>query len=306
MMTLRWIAILLIAAALITGALTATPQRRSAASVDGYQILAADFHNHSFPGDWATLAPWDVILEAKRANLDVIALTSHNHVWSGRLGQWLARYLDGPLVIVGEEIVGPAPHYHLLAIGIHSTIDSRISAARAIDEIHRQAGVAIAAHPVLAFLPSYDAAARQLLDGAEVLHPLVYDDESLAAQLRDFYASGTYAAVGDSDYRGLGQAGICRTFIFARERTEQGVLNAIRERHTVVYGQGGYYGDPQLIELAKRRQLSLESDADGGDAGKFSTLPKIAGGFGLSMLILLGPAGFRRRRQTWTEVGRHL
>jgi hypothetical protein len=269
--------------------------------VDGYQILAADFHNHSFPGDWATLAPWDVIFEARRENLDVIALTSHNHVWAGQLGHWMAHFIGAPLVIEGEEIVGPAPHYHLLAIGIHSTIDWRKSAADAIDEIHRQGGVAIAAHPVGAFSLGYDSAAMMQLDGAEVLHPMVYQIDRWAAELRDFYSSGTYAAIGDSDYRGLGQAGICRTFIFVRGRSERGVLDAIRERHTVVYGQGRYYGDPKLIELAKQRQLSL--DAEGPFVNRFSAFRRIAGGLGLCMMILLGPTGFRRRGQKTADPG---
>jgi hypothetical protein len=290
---LHWLAAWLIAAGLIAGAAD-VPERRTPATAGGYVVLEADFHNHSFPGDWSTIAPWDVILEARRAHLDVIALTGHNHVWSGALGHWLSRYLDTPIVLEGEEIVGPPPHYHLLGIGIHSTIGWRASAAEAVDEIHRQGGVAIAAHPIRAYSRSYDAAARQRLDGAEVLHPVVYERARLGDELRDFYSQGNYAAIGDSDYRGIGPAGICRTLIFARERSERGVLEAIRERHTVVYGQGRYYGDPALIELAKQ-QPSLIDDPDGRESNAILGARRIVGGLGLGLAVILGPTGFWRR-----------
>ena len=295
MTILRGLAALLLAAALMAVA-AGMPQPRAAVAAEGYQVLAADFHNHSFPGDWATLAPWDVMYEAQRSHLDVVALTSHNHVWAGLLGRFLARGFDAPLILAGEEIVRPAPHYHLLAIGIHSSIDSRMSAGDAIDEIHRQGGVAIAAHPIHAYSSNYDAAARPRLDGAEVLHPVAYEDEKLAGELREFYSSGNFAAIGDSDYRGLGAAGICRTLVFVRERTEQGVLDAIRERHTVVFGQGRYYGDPQLIELVKRQPSLLIDVPDPRAVNGYSAFSRIAGGVGLFMLILLGPGGLRPRR----------
>ena len=45
--------------------------------------------------------------------------------------------------------------------------------------------------------------------------------------------------------------GLCRTYVFVREASEQGILQALREGHTVVYdGVGAVYGDPALIQLA--------------------------------------------------------
>ncbi|MGA2579967.1 MAG: hypothetical protein ABSH24_28550 [Bryobacteraceae bacterium] len=81
----------------------------------------------------------------------------HNHVWVSKVGRWFSRREGGPLVLTGEEIV--SEHYHLLAIGIDSTIDWRQTAVRAIEQIHRQGGVAIAAHPLRQYWPAYDAQA---------------------------------------------------------------------------------------------------------------------------------------------------
>jgi hypothetical protein len=290
---LRWISGSLVFAALAAGTVASGPMKHVVAKSEGYYILAADFHVHSFPGDWATLAPWDVTLEARRRHLDVISLTSHNHVLAGYLGRWMAD-ADGPLVIVGEEIVGPAPHYHLLAVGIRSTVDWRKSAADAISDIHDQGGIAIAAHPIAEYSGTYDSIALQDLDGAEVLHPIVFERDGSADELREFSLRGTFAAIGDSDYRGLGPAGVCRTYVFAREFSEQGVLEAIRERHTVVYDRGRYYGDTKLIELAIREHLVPGRGGDDKHA-TFSLIICIAGGTGLAMAILMGPMGLGLR-----------
>jgi hypothetical protein len=296
---LRWISGLLVIAALVAGTMASSSMKHVVAKREGYYILATDFHVHSFPGDWATLTPWDVILEARRRHLDVIALTSHNHVWAGQLGHRLAD-ADGPLVLVGEEIVGPAPHYHLLAVGIRSTIDWRNSAADAIDEIHAQGGIAIAAHPVVEYWQSYDSVALQRLDGAEVVHPIVFERDRSADELREFFSRGSFAAIGDSDYRGLGPAGVCRTFVFARDFSGQGVLEAIRERHTVVYDRGRYYGDTGLIELTKREHLVQGRERDERQ-GALSSITCIAGGLGLAMAILAGPTVFRWRTRKTTD-----
>ena len=49
---------------------------------------------------------------------------------------------------------------------------------------------------------------------------------------------------------GRGPLGVCRTYVFTQDTSEQGILDAIRERRTVVYDRGQVYGDPALIRLA--------------------------------------------------------
>jgi hypothetical protein len=299
MSILRWLSALLLATGMLAG-MMGHPSARVPPRSDGYYVLTADLHLHSLPGDWAALAPWDDILEARRAQLDVIALTSHNHVWAGLVGHWLARKFDTPMVLVGEEIVGPGTHYHLLAVGIHSSIGWRQSAAEAIDAIHRQGGVAIAAHPMASLWHNYDARALQNLDGSEVLHPLTYFSRELAGEMREFYQRGNFAALGSSDYRGLGPAGLCRTYIFARQRTEQGVLEAIRARHTIVYDQGVYYGEQTFIDLARRDHLVSLEEADGvRPVSPWRNVARFAGTGGLLLAILNPFVSPLRRRSAF-------
>jgi predicted metal-dependent phosphoesterase TrpH len=203
----RWLAAGLIAVSLIAGTFSDSVRRNPALVLGGYRVLSADFHVHSFPLSWATLAPWDTVLEAQRHCLDAIAITGHNHVWVAKIGSWFSHLIGGPTVLVGEEIV--APTYHLLAIGIDHTIDWKQPAAAAIEEVHRQGGVAIAAHPLFEYWAAFDANAMSKLDSAEVLHPLAYVRPAAYVQFQQFYARARLTAIGDSDYHGLGPLGMC-------------------------------------------------------------------------------------------------
>jgi hypothetical protein len=153
-------------------------------------------------------------------------------------------------VLVGEEIITPT--YHMIAVGIEHTVDWRGTAAESIAKIHRQGGVAIAAHPLRSFWPAYDRAAMLGLDGAEVLHPSAFVGPEFAAELRDFYQRKPLTAIGSSDYHGTSYPGFSRTYVFVHEVTPQAVVDALRERHTVAVDRDGHmYGDAELIRLAQ-------------------------------------------------------
>ena len=242
----------LLGAAIFAGTATDTRRPSPARVLGDFHVLAADFHVHMFPLGWSTLAPWDTIVEARHQGLDVIALVPHNITWLAKIGWWVAQFIDGPIVIVGEEIT--APDYHLLGVGIDRTISARLTVTEAIAEVHRQGGVAIAAHPYENAWPAFEAALKDL-DGVEVVRPESQNDSLLAGQLSTFYnratsAAGRMTAIGDSDYHGTGPMGYSRTYIFARERTVAAVLDAVREGRTVVYDRDVVYGDPSMIQLA--------------------------------------------------------
>jgi predicted metal-dependent phosphoesterase TrpH len=251
---LRWAAGCLLFVSIGVGTISDRPRQNPQLILGAYQILAADFHVHSFPLSWGVLSPWDTVMEARWQALDVIAMTPHNHTWVAKVGQWLSRFSGGPMVIVGEEIHSIG--YHVLAIGIRNSIAWRRPASSAIDEVHRQGGVAIAAHPIASYA-AYDAEAMRKLDAAEVVHPVGLRNELFADQLRQFFGRTRLTAIGDSDYHigplspQLGAMGLCRTYVFVRERTEKGILDALREGRTVVYDREHIYGDPAMIQLAE-------------------------------------------------------
>jgi len=243
------VAIALLFVAIAAGTWSDRVQIRPPISVGGYRVLAADFHVHTtFPGG-ALPGPWDVVLEARRQGIDAFALTPHNQIVSARIGRWFSRLVGGPTVIVGEEV--RRLRYHLIAVGIEHRIAPSLSAEEAIAEVHRQGGVAIAAHPIARFWPAYAGAALAQLDGAEVMHPRAFVEPRVRLELRQFLSRGRMTAIGSSDYHGIGALGLPRTYVFAADESERAILDAVRAGRTVVYGvDGEAYGDSKLIRLA--------------------------------------------------------
>lgn len=247
----RTVAVLTLAvAAIAAGTAVDRPTPSAARVVGGYHVLAGDFHVHSFPSTWSSLSPIDTVLEAKHRGLDVIAMTPHDSIWAGRLGAWFSRRFGGPLVIVGEEIT--ARRYHLIGLGLTETIPYGLPMAEAIAAVHGQGGLAIVAHPYeMDWLPD-DAPELRALDGAEIVRPESLVSDEAVTRLEAFFARGSFTAIGSSDFHGLGPLGFARTWVFAREPTAAGVMDALREGRTVTYGRHRAYGDPGLIALAEQ------------------------------------------------------
>jgi hypothetical protein len=291
-MNARWIFGGLVLASVVAGALAEPRRDRAPLTVGGYRVVAADFHVHVHPWSWAALTPWDAVIEARRQGLDALAITGTNNVWTGKLGRWFSQRMGGPTVIAGQEI--HTPRYHMIAAGIHSAVDWRLTAAQAIDEIHRQGGVAIAAHPIAHYWPGWDREAMERLDAAEVLQPIVFMLPEAYPQMREFYARKRLTAIGSSDYHGLLPLGFCRTYVFARQNTEQAILEALRAGRTAVYDrEGRVFGDAEMIRLAAGLLPRAEGLPPATWAARFSGLCGAAGLLGL-IVTGLGPAAPRK------------
>lgn len=239
--------------AIAAGSIADAPVPSAARTVGGYYAIAGDFHVHSFPSTWSTLSPIDTVFEARHRGLDVIAMTPHESVWAATLGARFTEIIGGPIVIVGEEIT--APRYHLIGVGLSEAIPYGVPLGDAIAAVHAQGGVAIIAHPYRMDWLAADAPELRALDGAEVVRGEALVDDEAAGRLHAFFGRGSFTAIGSSDFHGLGQIGFARTWVFARERTAQGVIDALREGRTVVYGRDRTYGDPALIALATEARL---------------------------------------------------
>jgi predicted metal-dependent phosphoesterase TrpH len=249
MSSARILAVCGLAAGLALGTLADTMPPRDPITIEGYQILSGDFHVHAFVGDGG-IAPWMLQRHATHVGLDVIAITNHNQTLAGRLGRAAAQP-SGPLVLVGEEITGR--DYHLIGVGIERPVNWDQPARGAIADVHAQGGVAIAAHPMHGF-DGYDPVALADLDGVEV----AYRDSlssTMALQFVEFYQrtlaqNQAVAAIGSSDFHTSGPMGLCRTYLFVRERSEAGVIQAIRDGRSVGRCESGRLrGRPELVRL---------------------------------------------------------
>jgi len=260
----RFSACVVLVAGLIAGTLADSLPRRTPVRSGEYLILAADFHVHAFPGDGALTAP-SLRDEAIRAGLDVIAVTNHNQFVAPRLIPWLRHDPDAPIVIAGEEITHKG--YHLIAAGIDRRIDPGRSLSEAIGDIHASGGVAIAAHPGRDFT-GWDDRALAMVDGTEVARADTREQDrrdyvDVFERLRR--TKPHVAPIGSSDMHtnlGMGES---RTFVFARERSAAGVLEAIRAGRTVaINDRGEMFGDPDLVKIIRGHAPAGRADAHRG------------------------------------------
>lgn len=253
---LQLLAAALVLAGLAIGHENDVPRAAEPPRLGDEWILAGDFHVHSFPGDGG-LPPWDLAREARRRGLDVIALTNHNHRLSWRLASLLPQPTDGALLIPGEELTSTG--YHMTALGTAANVPWRQRAASAIRGIHSLDGIAIAAHPARASAKGYDDEAMGNVDGVEVACPFVYQERTGRADLEAFYnrvraRQPSAAAIGSTDFHYFAPVGYFRTYVFVRDRSAAGVLDAIRRGRTVACDSGGEtYGPSELTAAVAGR-----------------------------------------------------
>lgn len=284
----RILAVCGLAVGIAVSTITDTKPSRAPITVDGYQVLSGDFHVHAFVGDGG-IAPWMMPDHAAHLGLDVIAVTNHNQTFAGRLGRSAAERSTGAIVLVGEEITGR--NYHLIGVGLQRPVNWDQPARGAIADVHAQGGLAIAAHPMHGF-DGYDAQALAELDGVEVAHRDTLAPEA-SEQFDEFYERALarnpeIAAIGSSDFHTSGPMGLCRTYLFVRERSAAAVMDAIRDGRTVGRCEGSRLrGRPELVRLLEPHRDALAPP----DETLIQTLALLLAWVSLVALAIVGPRG---------------
>ena len=128
-----------------------------------------DLHIHSKFSSCSDLLPSVILKQAKAVKLDGIAVTDHNSIKGSLEVARLNRSKDF-VVIKGAEI--RTANAEVLAYYINEEIKSR-DIYEVIDEIHRQGGLAVIAHPMALPRQSLTIPLKDLkkkIDGIEILN----------------------------------------------------------------------------------------------------------------------------------------
>ncbi len=136
----------------------------------------ADIHMHTNLGD-GTASPARVLAEAARRNLDVIAITDHDHLEGyKRVVDLLGRSDTALEVIPGIEVT--TRQGHLLGLWMQHPIKMMRSVEWSIDAIKEQGGLVVVPHPLGRLVPSLSRKKIEELlergyaiDGLEVYNP---------------------------------------------------------------------------------------------------------------------------------------
>lgn len=191
-----------------------------------------DLHNHTRYSPDSRVNPRDLILAARRAGLDGIAVTDHNSIRGIAEAERAAG--ENFLVIPATEV--SAREGHVLAYGVRETVPRDLSVHETVERIIAQGGVPVAAHPyrfwsglgeavvVSAAFPAYETANARTQRRGNVRA------EALAQARR-------VGQTGGSDSHFFHEVGRATTTIDAGALEIGDVVDAIARARTQVEGQ---------------------------------------------------------------------
>lgn len=246
--------------------------------VDDYKILKCDFHMHTVFSD-GSVWPTTRVEEAFREGLDAIAITEHlefHHLHAPDVNTTnlnreyeIARQTAdrlGMLLIPGAEVTRevPAGHFNILFVKDANLLEQFINYENHYDPSNLTETLEAAkAQGCFIFWnhPSYQHPKGEaewydihetlyrkgLINGIEVSNSNMYiplvqqwaEEKQLTMFSNSDYHNSVYMPAGC--YRPM-------TLVFAKERSQEGIREALDNRRTVAFAQNYLYGAKELIE----------------------------------------------------------
>src|SRR5438270_7949858 len=231
-------------------------------TVDRYIALKFEPHLHTLHSDGQDSVA-SMFEACKAAGYDAVALTDHNTVSGLPLAEVIAHDLD-LVLIPGTEIT--TFHGHSVVLGLTRVPEWRDLEARGMDalaaEVHAEGGLVTVSHPYALGSPVCSGCAWEwpidpsAIDLMEVCSaPRPPSDITLAVWHYFLERGGRIApvAAGDVHSKAAAAAERMATWVNVRERSRDGVLEALRERrvHVSMHPWSAYESAPKkTVEIA--------------------------------------------------------
>lgn len=173
--------------------------------------------------------PFDLLRSAKRAGLDGVVLTEHDYLWTEDELDELRAAEPGLVILAGAEITGRGGDVLVYGITDPFALPRGIGWPELCREVHRQGGVAVAAHPNRWGQPFEQIVREQRpeLDGIEVMSNNM-DAELRAGAVELLVKFPHFAQLGNSDSHDPATVGCCYTDFDWDIRTIRDLVVAIR------------------------------------------------------------------------------
>ncbi len=241
-------------------------QRFEFPKVGDYFVLRGDFHMHTINSD-GSLTTRDRVEESKELGYDVIAITDHGRTRAYRVAKYVGDQL-GLIVIRGHETgIKNGEHYVVLGVdSAYTPIDSHKWAKNrgedtafyqdAMKDVVNHGGLIIWAHPHTGLNECTIWGSEQgIIVGVELKNDVVGEGWNTEKShgtswypfAVDWALKYNWAMLACSDAHGKRKKNPAVTLVFAKERSEEGVLEAIRSRRTVAWFEDMLWGPKELL-----------------------------------------------------------
>lgn len=179
-------------------------------------------HVHTRYSHDAYTTPKELVTFSKKRQLDGVAITDHDTV------KGLEEFcrIKELLIIPGVEIT--ASQGHVLALCINTPVQSGLSFAETVDQIHRHGGLAIVAHPTAFFKGIAEEQLDQDFDAMEVVNSSAVPFLFSVRQNRIIAAKLGLSQTGGSDAHQASEVGLGYTVVDADTDVDD-VVEAIRK-----------------------------------------------------------------------------
>jgi len=247
--------------------------------VGEFVVLRGDFHMHTVRSD-GNRTSVERVLEAQKLGLDCIAITDHGNTRGYLSARRKAEEL-GIVLVRGHE-TGLAGKEHLVVLGVSQSYRPRDShrwaeapgqkQAYYQEEMRRIAeagGILFQAHPRNELRePILWGIQQGFIRGVEVKNGGVSKDWGVAptqnthcyAFAFDWALQHDLAIFANSDAHGAKSASHPNmTLVFAKERTEQGVLEALRAGRTLAWFDNMVWGREDLLTMLIKAMVKVRS-----------------------------------------------
>ena len=195
--------------------------------------IKVDFHVHTNQSIDGVSSLEEILIEAKKRNIDAIAITDHNLCCKETREQ-----LQDIIVIPGCEV--STTDGHIVGIFLKSIIEvnklwnGRLpSAEEAIKEIHDKGGFAILAHPFASKKAVSKNHLAKLVDGVEVINARAcFKNPYANLEAEQFAIKHDRIQIGGSDAHSKKEVGNAYTVVECGERSLKNIEEAVRAAQT--------------------------------------------------------------------------
>src|SRR4051812_44903005 len=178
----------------------------------------------------SALEPDELVRQARVVGLDGVVITEHDWLWTENELAELRQTAPGLVILAGVEVSAREGHFLCYGVKEPSRIPRGIGVASLCQEVHRQGGVVVAAHPFRWGQPFREILREQQpeLDGLEMMSSNMDDD--CRRQAAAVAATESWAQLGNSDAHEARVLAACYTVFEVPIQTTADVVDAIRSR----------------------------------------------------------------------------